>query len=172
METAVKFQYLKNLLSQALESAKDENFKRLMMALTQNYNTENVYDLIYYCISCLSLPKFFHKYGFLLLQFKSTHIQELLEVLDTKEKLEKTTKIFSEFTNKIDLWEKLEDEYDVKREKSKATEKLQSIYESLKNMFETDKDEKNIHMERFKKNLEGKIVPEHILKVKKFFKIS
>jgi len=32
-------------------------------------------------------------------------------------------------------------------------------------MFENDKDEKNIHLERFKKNLEGKTVPEHIMKV-------
>ncbi len=108
METSVKYQYLQNLLGQAIDSSKDENFKRLMIALTQNYNTEYIYDLIYFCISCLSLPKFFHKYGFLLLQFKSSNIQELLEILDTKDKLEKTTKIFSEFTNKIDLWEKLE----------------------------------------------------------------
>jgi len=108
METSVKYQYLKNLLGQAIESSKDENFKRLIIALTQNYNTEYIYDLIYFCISCLSLPKFFHKYGFLLLQFKSSNIQDLLEILDTKEKIEKTTKIFSEFTNKIDLWEKLE----------------------------------------------------------------
>ncbi len=32
-------------------------------------------------------------------------------------------------------------------------------------MFDSDKDEKNIHLTRFKKNLEGKTVPEHIMKV-------
>jgi ATP-dependent Lon protease len=165
METATKYQYLKNLLNQAMETSKDDNFKRLIIALAQNFDVEIVNQLIYMCISCLALPKFFHKYGFLLLQFKSQHIQELIEIVNIKDKLDQTTKIFSEFTNKIELWERLEDEYDVKREKAKATEKLQSIYESLKNMFESDKDEKNIQMERFKKNLEGKKVPEHIMKV-------
>lgn len=86
-----------------------------------------------------------------------------------RNKLDLTTKVFSEFCNKIDLWERLEDEYDVKKEKAKATEKLQSIYDSLKNLFESDKDEKNIQMEKYKKNLEGKLVPEHIMKVKKKF---
>lgn len=165
METTVKYQYLKNLLTKTTETSKDENFRRLIIALAQNFNVEVVNELINMCISCLSLPKFFHKYGFLLLQFKSRNIQDLIEIINIREKLEKTTKIFSEFCSKIELWEKLEDEYDVKRERSKATEKLQSIYESLKNMFETDKDDKNIQMERFKKNLEGKIVPDHIMKV-------
>ena len=32
-------------------------------------------------------------------------------------------------------------------------------------MFETDKDEKNIQVERFKKNMEGKNPPDHILKM-------
>lgn len=165
MEMAVKYQYLKNLLTKAMETSKDENFKRLIVALAQNFNTESINELIYMCISCLSLPKFFHKYGFLLLQFKSRNIQELIEVVNLKDKLEKSTKIFSEFCSKIELWERLEDEYDVKRERTKATEKLRSIFESLKNMFEQDQDEKQIQIERFKKNLEGKIVPDHIMKI-------
>ena len=167
MEMAVKYQYLKNLLTKAMETSKDENFKRLIIALAQNFNPEIVNELIYMCISCLSLPKFFHKYGFLLLQFKSRNIQEIIEIVNMKHKLEKTTKIFSEFCSKIELWERLEDEYDVKRERTKATEKLRSIFESLKNMFEQETDEKNIQIERFKKNLEGKIVPEHIMKIMK-----
>jgi ATP-dependent Lon protease len=165
MEMSVKYQYLKNLLTRSMETSKDENFKRLIIALAQNFNTEIINELIYMCISCLSLPKFFHKYGFLLLQFKSRNIQEIIEIVNMKEKLEKTTKIFSEFCNKIELWERLEDEYDIKRERTKATEKLRSIFESLKNMFEQETDEKNIQIERFKKNLEGKIVPEHIMKI-------
>jgi Lon-like ATP-dependent protease len=165
VETAVKYNYLKNLLNKVIESSKDENLRRLLLALAQQFNIDNMNELIYMCISCLAIPKFFHKYGFLLLQVKSENIQELIEILDPQEKLEKTTKIFSDFCNKIDLWEKLEDEYDLKKEKTKATEKLHSIYESLKTMFESSKDEKNVQVERFKKNLEGKNVPEHIMSI-------
>lgn len=165
MEMAVKYQYLKNLLLKAMEPSKDENFRRLIVAYSQNFDTNILNELIYMCLACLTIPRFLFKYGFLLTQFKSTHVQEIISVVDLREKLNLTTKVFSEFCNKIELWEKLEDEYDVKREKAKATEKLQSIYESLKNLFESDKDEKNIQVERFKKNLEGKNVPEHIMKV-------
>jgi Lon-like ATP-dependent protease len=165
MDTAVKYNYLKNLLNKVMESSKDENLKRMIVALAQQFNVENLHELIYLCISCLSIPKFFHKYGFLLLQVKSQNIQELIEIMDCKEKLERTTKVFAEFCGKIELWERLEDEYDMKKEKTKATEKLHSIYETLKGMFETGKDDKNVQIERLKKNLEGKTVPEHIMKV-------
>lgn len=165
METAVKFQYLRSLLSRVTENSKDDNFKRLIIALSQNYNIDVINDLINLCISSLAMPKIFHKYGFLLTQIKSERIQELIEIINVKDKLQQTTNIFSEFCNKIEMWEKLEDEYDVSKERAKATEKLQSIYESLKNIFETDKDEKKIQIERFKKNLEGKTVPDHIMKV-------
>ncbi len=165
MEMAVKYQYLKNLILKAMEPSKDENFRRLIVAYSQNFDTNLVNELIYMCLACLSIPRFLFKYGFLLSQFKSSQVQEIISVIDIREKLNLTTKIFSEFCNKIELWEKLEDEYDVKREKAKATEKLQSIYESLKNLFESEKDEKNIQVERFKKNLEGKTVPDHIMKV-------
>ena len=93
-----------------MEYSKDENFKKLIIALSHNFNIEIINELIYMCISCLALPKFFHKYGFLLLQFKSRNIQEIIEIVNIREKIEKTTKIFSEFYNKIELWERLEDE--------------------------------------------------------------
>lgn len=168
MEMGVKYQYLKSLLTKAIETSKDENFRRLILAYSQNFDTTILNQLIYMCLSCLTLPRFLYKYGFLLAQFKSSNLQEIIEVIDIREKLNLTTNIFSEFTNKIELWEKLEDEYDINREKTKATEKLQSIYESLKKLFETDKDEKKIQVDRFKKNLEGKNIPAHIMTVNFF----
>jgi Lon-like ATP-dependent protease len=59
----------------------------------------------------------------------------------------------------------MKEQYDMNKEKNKATEKLYSIYENLKNFFDKEKDEKKIQIERFHKNLEGKTVPEHILKI-------
>ena len=59
METAVKYNYLKNLLNKVMESSKDENLKRLIVALAQQFNIKNLHELIYLCISCLFIPKFF-----------------------------------------------------------------------------------------------------------------
>lgn len=108
METAVKYQYLRNLFNQSAQYSKDENFRRLIMALNQNFNVDSVNQLVYLAISCLAIPKFFHKYGFLLQQFKSSNIQELVEKINIKVKLESTTKVFAEFFHRIELWEKLE----------------------------------------------------------------
>ncbi len=165
MEMNVKYKYLKYLLGKVMERSKDDQLKRFISAFTQQYNPEIINDLINICICCLALPKIFHKYGFLNAQFKSKNIQELIEVIDMRTKLENTIEVFSEFSNKIDLWEKLEDSYNIESEKSKTTEKLRSIFDSLKKMFEQETDEKNIQLEKYKKNLEGKIVPDHILKI-------
>ena len=108
METAVKYQYLRNLFNQSIEFSRDENFKRLIVALAQSFNPDSINQLCYLAVSCLAIPKFFHKYGFLLQQFKSSNIQELIEKLNLKMKLEATTKVFSEFFHRIELWEKLE----------------------------------------------------------------
>ena len=165
METAVKFQYLKNLMNQAVLVAKDENFKRLLISLTKTYDSNFVHSMIYMCLSSLALPKVFHKYGFLLLNYKNADLHKIIHTLELKDKLSKTLQMFSEFTNKIELWERLEDDFDVNREKSKATEKLQSIYKTLKEMFEDGKDETNMQIERIMKNLEDKNVPDHVRKV-------
>ena len=108
METAVKYHYLRNLFNKSLEFSRDENFKRLIIALSQSFNSESINQMVYLAISCLAIPKFFHKYGFLLQQFKSLNIQELVEKINIKIKLEATTKVFAEFFHRIELWEKLE----------------------------------------------------------------
>jgi Lon-like ATP-dependent protease len=161
----IKYQFLKKLLEKTIAESKDENFMRLLIALKQNYNTESLNDLINISLASLSLPKFFHKYGFLTSEITTMSIQQVLEQRDIFKKLDLVTKLFSSFSNKIELWEKLEYEYDHNKEKTKINEKLQSIYQNLKTMFETDKDEKSIQVERFKKNMEGKNPPEAILKI-------
>ena len=77
METAVKYQYLRNLFNQSIEFSRDENFKRLIVALAQSFNPDSINQLCYLAVSCLAIPKFFHKYGFLLQQFKSSNNSNL-----------------------------------------------------------------------------------------------
>jgi Lon-like ATP-dependent protease len=165
METSVKFNYLRSQLRRVLDVSKDQFFKALLINIVKQYDMNIIDHVIWSCASILVMPGSLHKYGFLLTKFKSKDVQDVLEELDSKIRLEKTLAAFSEFTSKVDLWEKLENEHDAKTQRSKATEKLKSIFESLKNLFEQETDEKNIQVQRFKKNLEGKTVPEHILKI-------
>lgn len=164
-ETLIKFHFLKKMIEKTLTESKDEQFIRIISALQQNYNTDSLNETIWMAVACLALPKFFHKYGFLTSEVSSNDIQNILSKTNVFERLETVIKLFSDFSNKINLWEKLEFEYDHSSERKKINEKLQSIYQNLKNMFETDKDDKNIQVERFKKNMENKTPPEHIMKV-------
>lgn len=164
-ETLIKFHFLKKMIEKTIAESKDEQFIRIISALQQNYNSDSLNETIWMAVACLALPKFFHKYGFLTSEVTSNDIQNILSKTNVFERLETVMKLFSEFSNKINLWEKLEFEYDHSSERKKINEKLQSIYQNLKNMFETDKDEKNIQVERFKKNMENKTPPEHIMKL-------
>ena len=73
--------------------------------------------------------------------------------------------IFTDFVNKLEIWHKLEEQYDFRSDQHKTQKKLEEIYESLKRHFAKDKDEKSEQVKAFLKNLEGKTVPEHIMKV-------
>lgn len=53
-----------------------------------------------------------------------------------------TNDLFSNFANKLDLWDKLEQQYDFKQDQAHTTKKLEEIYESLKKHFSKDSDEK------------------------------
>lgn len=79
--------------------------------------------------------------------------------------MSKLNQIFADFVKKIELWGSLEDEYDYRKDQKKAQKKLEEIYESLKQHFTKKGDERMVQVEKFKKNLEGKIVPDHILKI-------
>ena len=47
----------------------------------------------------------------------------------------------------------------------KAQKKVEEIYESLKKAFDSEPDEKQEQLKAFMEKLEGKEVPEHIMKV-------
>jgi hypothetical protein len=49
---------------------------------------------------------------------------------------------FTDFVNKIEIWTKLESQYDFKSDQNKTQKKLEEIYESLRKHFTDEKDEK------------------------------
>ena len=75
------------------------------------------------------------------------------------------TQMFSDFVKKIELWGALENEYDFRKDQAKAQKKLEEIYEQLKRHFTNETDERVEQVKRFRENLKGKAVPEHISKI-------
>lgn len=73
--------------------------------------------------------------------------------------------LFTDFVNKLEIWNKLEEQYDFRADQAKTQKKLEEIYESLKRHFTNEKDEKQEQAKVFLKNLEGKTVPDHIMKI-------
>ncbi len=109
METLVKFQFLRNMVDKLTILARDENYKSIIISLLQIYNKDIINHLTYLVISLLTItPKFVLKFGFLSQQFKVEQIQQLIEKIDIKERLEGTSHFLSEYLNKMEVWEKLE----------------------------------------------------------------
>jgi len=62
------------------------------------------------------------------------------------ERLSMTNELFTSFTNKLELWDKLEQQYDFKKDQAKTQKKLEEIYESLKKHFTNESDEKQMQV--------------------------
>lgn len=69
-------------------------------------------------------------------------MQEVFEESDLTTRLEKMNTIFTDFVNKLEIWNRLEEQYDFRSDQAKTQKKLEEIYESLKKHFTNEKDEK------------------------------
>ncbi len=115
-------------------------------------------------LTCVSLPQYINTYSFLV-NAKKHDLQLVYESDTLLKQLKGTSDIFTDFVNKIEIWQKLEQQYDFNSDQVKTQKKLEEIYESLKKHFTNEKDEKQETVKSLLKELEGKVVPEHILKV-------
>jgi len=61
---------------------------------------------------------------------------------DLTNRLDKMNGLFTDFVNKLEIWNKLEEQYDFRADQAKTQKKLEEIYESLKKHFTNEKDEK------------------------------
>ena len=69
-------------------------------------------------------------------------MQEVYEEKELGERLDKMNGLFADFVNKLEIWNKLEEQYDFRTDQAKTQKKLEEIYESLKKHFSNEKDEK------------------------------
>lgn len=92
-------------------------------------------------LTCISLPQYINTYKFLV-NVSKHQLQDVYEQAVMLERLEKLNDIFTDFVNKIEIWQKLEEQYDFKSDQAKTQKKLEEIYNSLKKHFTNEKDEK------------------------------
>ena len=62
------------------------------------------------------------------------------------------------------IWAELEKQHEFRTDHAKTQKKYSEIYESLKSYFNQEPDEKQQQVKQFLKDLDGKEVPEHIMK--------
>jgi ATP-dependent Lon protease len=144
--------------------APDEKFVQYLQFLERNFDTNRVYDFIHMLLTCVSLPQYINTYKFLV-NVDSHALQDVYQEKNLSLMLEKMNGIFTDFVNKIEIWSKLEQQYDFKADQAKTQKKLEEIYESLKKHFSTEKDDKHEQVKQFLEDLKGKQVPEHVMKV-------
>lgn len=96
---------------------------------------------MYMLLTCVSLPQYINTYSFLV-NAKKHDLQKVYESDTLLAQLKGTSDIFTDFVNKIEIWQKLEQQYDFKSDQVKTQKKLEEIYESLKKHFTNEKDEK------------------------------
>lgn len=164
LNQSVSYKFLQQQYMKCFKISPDQKFLAYLQYLEQTFRIDNVNDFINMLLTCVSLPSYINTYKFLI-NVNKADIQDVYEEVNMTTKLEKMNTIFTDFVNKLELWNRLEQQYDFKTDQSKTQKKLEEIYESLKRHFSSEKDEKQEQAQTFLKNLEGKIVPDHIMKI-------
>lgn len=132
--------------------------------LEKNYDQTNVRDFINLLLTVIALPNYINDKKFLL-DVSKHQLQAIYETDEIEHALKATNDLFSDFVNKYQIWKSLEQQHDIRQDQAAAQQKAKEIYTSLKQVFEAEPDEKKEQLKTFMDKLEGKEVPEHIMKV-------
>lgn len=97
--------------------------------------------MIYMILTFISMPQYVNKYKFLI-NYTSHQLQKVYQEQVLASQLSATNEMLNEFVNKLELWDKLEQQYDFTQDQAKTQKKLEEIYENLKKHFSTGSDDK------------------------------
>lgn len=160
----ILYKFLQQSYTKCFEIAPDQKFKDYMKFVEKNFDPSFIGSFVNMICTQMALPAYVNKYKFLI-DADRHQLQSVYQAEKTEEQIGQILELFNDFVNKIDIWTKLENQYDFKNDQSKTQKKLEEIYESLKKHFTPDKDEKQEQVKALMAELEGKIVPEHVMKV-------
>jgi len=109
--------------------------------LERNYDQTNVRDFINLLLTVIALPSYINDKKFLL-DVSKHQLQKIYETEEIEHALKATNGLFSDFVNKYQIWNSLEQQHDIRQDQAAAQQKAKEIYSSLKQVFETEPDEK------------------------------
>ena len=93
--------------------APDDRFKAYLSALQNNFRVSTVQGFIHMILTCMSMPQVINQYRFLM-QVTKQEVQSIYEHPNLTKRLLATNELFSNFAQKLELWAKLEQNYDFK----------------------------------------------------------
>lgn len=102
----IRGQYLK-----CLKIAPDDRFLTYLTTLEKSFDQTKAQNLIHMILTCISMPQYVNQYKFLI----NTNKHEMQRVYanpNLHERLSDTNEMFSNFISKLELWDKLEQQYD------------------------------------------------------------
>jgi hypothetical protein len=91
--------------------SQDQKFIAYLKFLESNFNLTVVQDFIHMLLTCLSLPQYINTYKFLI-NISRHQVQEVFEEPNLSDRLDKMNSLFSDFVNKLEIWNKLEEQCD------------------------------------------------------------
>ena len=131
--------------------------------MLRTHRTDDPEHLMYMVLTILSMPQYANTYRFLI-NINAHELQKIYEEPSFGKALSQTNELLADFANKLSIWAELEKQHEFRTDQAKTQKKYSEIYESLKSYFNQEPDEKQQMIKQFLKDLEGKEVPEHIMK--------
>ena len=101
------------------------------------------------------MPQYANSYRFLT-TINNKQLQQIYEMRNHELALQQTNDLLGDFMSKLTIWSELEKQHEFKKDQEKTQKKYQEIYESLKQHFGKETDEKQKLVKQFLKDLEGK----------------
>ena len=160
----VLYQYLQQQQARCLEIAPSQDFKLYMNVMFEKLPGSSVQSYLYKVLTLLTMPSYINAYKFLV-DITKHQVQQIYELQDMHARIVQTNEAFTNFVKKLELWTKLEQNYDFKQDQQKTQKKLEEIYESLKQYFVKGDGGQQAIVEKLMKSIEGKAIPDKVMKV-------
>lgn len=103
----VIFKFIKQQYLKCFKIAPDEKFLAYLQYLERSFDTRKVNEFVNMLLTCVSLPQYINTYQFLV-KARKHELQKVFESNEVFDKLQGASDIFTDFVNKIEIWQKLE----------------------------------------------------------------
>ena len=102
------FKFLKQQYLKCFKISQDQKFIAYLKFLEGNFELKHVQDFVHMLLTTLALPQYINTYKFLI-NISRHQVQDVFEEGDLTTRLDKMNGLFTDFVNKLEIWNKLEE---------------------------------------------------------------